>query len=90
MPWCYLSPTQKNKERQCHDRLDIDEIAAVTICTARLGPVFASEMGKRWRVHVCRCRTHVGDSKPGREGWRRGSSGLVCEGEKKGSRILCG
>lgn len=39
-------PTQENNERQWHDRLDIDEIAAVTICTTRLGPSFASEMGK--------------------------------------------
>lgn len=39
-------PTQENNERQWHDRLDIDEIAAVTICTARLGPGFATEMEK--------------------------------------------
>ncbi len=30
-----LSPN-KNNEKQCHDRLDIDEIAAVTICMRRL------------------------------------------------------
>lgn len=39
-------PTQENNERQWHDRLDIDEIAAATICTARLGPSFAFEMEK--------------------------------------------
>lgn len=46
-PGVISSPTQQNNERQWHDRLDIDEIAAVTICMARLGPGFASEMGKR-------------------------------------------
>lgn len=46
-------PTQENNERQWHDRLDIDEIAAVTICTSRLGPSFASEIEKGWRACVC-------------------------------------
>lgn len=44
-----LSPN-KNNEKQCHDRLDIDEIAAVTMHASLAG--FASEMEKGWVVGV--------------------------------------
>lgn len=45
-----LSPN-KNNEKQCHDRLDIDEIAAVTICMRRL-PALHLKWKKGGRVGV--------------------------------------